>query len=238
MTFVLPTSPENLDPGPNTLPIAPGTEDWLLVHSGGVRRVADPASVQRRAEGWARIFPGRAIYAFTSGLENVQRLAADVGPPVTGIFYDYEPNYPNEPEFSFDARITAQNLGRVTSVCRPRGLRSVAYLTGQALLNPAHLWDYASFGALVDEICIQTQASVRQQRLGAALDRIASQFGRSRPIVQVTVAPGLTNAVDTSSAIAACTEMLRRGFGRIVIWWIPGGAAELVTLAGGVRSAA
>ncbi|HLM91886.1 MAG TPA: hypothetical protein VK424_07575 [Thermoplasmata archaeon] len=208
--------------------IAPG--DWLTVNSGGVDRPANPANVQARAERLAEAFPQSPIYAFTSGVANVELLSAALHPPIVGIFYDYEPNYPNEPEFSFNPGVTAQNLSKATGIARSHGFRLVAYLTGQGLFNPQHSWNYRGFRGMVDTLVVQTQSALRQNRWTEALDRLGQQFGTEPPTVQITVTPGLPNAVDIPTALGAYDELGRRGFPSVVFWWVPSGGAELRAL--------
>ncbi|MGA8663797.1 MAG: hypothetical protein WB809_01830 [Thermoplasmata archaeon] len=205
--------------------IAPG--DWLLVNSGGVNRPANPDNVQKRAELLARSFPQCPLFAFTSGLANVELLSGALRPPIVGIFYDYEPNYPNEPEFSFDPVVTTQNLTKATGFARPHGLRLVGYLTGQGIFNPQHTWNYADFRGAADLLVIQTQSALRHNRWAEALDRLSQQFGGEKPPVQITVTPGLPNAVDIPTALGAYDEVVRRGFPSVVYWWVPSGGAEL-----------
>ncbi len=205
--------------------VRPG--DWLTISTGGVDRVADPTKIRELAELLGAAHPHASIYAFTSGFANVERLAASVGPPVVGIFYDYEPNFPNEPEFSFDPSAALASIARATETTRARGLRLVAYLTGQALLNPAHEWDYARFRGVADEICVQTQAALRRGAWKDAIDRIQRDFGTALPHVQVTVCPGLPNTVDVPQARAAWGDLDSRGFPGCVVWWVPRGFTEL-----------
>jgi hypothetical protein len=202
-------------------------DDWVTVNSGGVDRIADPAGVQARAERLAEVFPQNRFYAFTSGLANVRKLAEAIRPPLAGILYDYEPNYPNEPEFSFDLRETFKALTDATTVAHSRGLRLVAYLSGQGLFNPNHQWDYGAFRPYADEIFVQTQSSLRHQRWPAAVERLLHDFGFQLPHVQVTICPGLPNTVDVDTARAAWSDAERRGFPGCVVWWVPHGLDEL-----------
>ncbi len=208
--------------------LAPG--DWVTVNSGGVDRAADPLRVQTRAETVARAFPYIRVYAFTSGLANVQLLSQSLHSPLQGIFYDYEPNYPNEPEFSFDPSTTSRNLATATEASHREGLSLIGYLTGRALLNPQHQWNYAQFLDSTDAIVIQTQASLRMGRWKEALDKIERDFGSGKPAVQITVAPGLPNAVDVGTAQSAWEDLVLRRFPAVVIWWIPTGFKELQSL--------
>jgi hypothetical protein len=225
--------PVPANPDPPTLSVLrdgarPG--DWILVNSGGVNRPADPANVQARAARLAATFPGCPIYAFTSGIANVEALSAALRPPVVGVFYDYEPNYPNEPEFSFDPVLTSQNLTRARGAARARGLDLVAYLTGQGIFNPQHTWDYGSFRGSADVVVVQSQLALRHGRWGEALDRLSRQFAPETPPVQITVTPGLPNAVDLPTALAGYDELVRRGYSSVVLWWVPGGLTELRAL--------
>lgn len=208
--------------------IVPG--DWFLVTSGGVNRPASPAKVQGLATQLAEAFPQSPLYAFTSGVANIELLSGALHPPIVGLFYDYEPNYPNEPEFSFDPATTAQNLRQATGLAGAHGFRLVGYLTGQALFNPQHMWNYAGFRSMADALVIQSQSALKNGRWAEALDRIGSQFGTAKPPVQITVTPGLPNAVDIPTAIGAYDELTRRGFSSVVLWWVPSGAAELRAL--------
>jgi hypothetical protein len=208
--------------------VAPG--DWLTVGSGGMNKVADPTMVQQGAETLAKEFPGNPVYAFTSGFSNVELLAHALKPPVVGIFYDYEPNYPNEPEFSFDPQVTAQNLAKATATAHAHQLRLIAYLTGQAILRPAHAWNYAEFRSSCDGIVVQTQAALKNGRWTDALDRLGQQFGTSLPPVQITVRPGLPNTVDLPTATGAYDEAVRRGFPAVTVFWTPNAALELRTM--------
>jgi hypothetical protein len=206
--------------------------DWLTVNSGGVDRPADPIAVQRRAGQVAAAVPGVSVYAFTSGFSNVQLLAGQLKSPIVGVFYDYEPNYANEPEFSFDPGVTKTNLARATAVARAHGLELVGYLTGQGLFNPQHTWNYADFRGSADRLVLQTQSALRHDRWKEALDRLDAQFGADKPPVQITFSPGLPNAVDVPTAIAAFDELERRGYRRVELWWPPGGIGELQALLG------
>lgn len=201
-------------------------DDWLTINSGGVDRPADPARVQRVGESFAEACPQARIYAFTSGLANVTALAQSIARPFEGIFYDYEPNYPNEPEFSFDVNTTSRNLAAATQPCHARGLRLIAYLTGRGLFNPGHQWQYGTFRPYADEVVIQTQSSLRNNRWPEAVGRIL-QDGPPLPQVQVTVCPGLPNTVEVPVAQAAWKDAASRGFPGCVVWWVPRGFNEL-----------
>jgi hypothetical protein len=204
-----------------------GAGDWITVNSGGIDKVAEPDKVQARAERLAAAFPQCTIHAFTSGMANLQSLSSSLHAPVKGIFYDYEPNYPNLPEFSFDTGVTLQNLSKAAAVARGRGLQLISYLTGRGLFNPGHQWNYSAFQGAADGLVIQTQSALKNGKWPPALDLISQQFPGPKPPVQITVAPGLPNTVDLPTAYAAFDELVRRGFSMVEIWWVPPGAAEL-----------
>jgi len=123
--------------------------------------------------------------------------------------------------------VTAQNLARATGFTRTHGLRLVGYLTGQGLFNPQHTWNYARFRGAADALVIQSQLALKHGRWGEALDRLEQQFGAEKPPVQITVTPGLPNAVDVPTALGAYEELVRRGFPSLVYWWVPTGIQEL-----------
>ena len=203
-------------------------DDRFMVVSGNSSGVLDPAFVNQAALALRETYPRAPIYAATSGLGNVRRAAQQVGEVVTALVYVYEPNFPNQPEFSWDFGVTLERF-------RDAGARSgdrklVGKPTGRPLLQPSlqeYTWDYGELAATVDELFIQTQTYCKESSaaFGRAIDEIIAQYGvraKVSPWVpQVTVDPDAPNGTSVAQARACIAEAQRRGVSGALLWWSP-----------------
>ena len=81
-------------------------DDRFMIVSGNSTGRVDPVFINQAALTLRNTYPHIPIYAATSGLGNVIRAAEQLGPTVTALVYVYEPNFPNQPEFSWDFGVT------------------------------------------------------------------------------------------------------------------------------------
>ena len=214
-------------------PHIPPHTTFMLV-SGNVDKPLDTAWVNRSAITLKARFPQSAVVSATAGLEHMRGLTAHVTPPVEGVVYIYEPNFSNEPEFTWTFADTLRHFAAVRELARSRGLRSIGKPTGRPLFQSylfKHGWDYAALGAEVDELFVQTQTYCKKDPavFEGALGRLAGQrsaAGQRLPIsVQLSLDPASPNGV-TAEAGAACVQCvkehaLKGEVAGLMLWWSP-----------------
>jgi hypothetical protein len=218
--------------------------DTFLLISGNQDDEIDPAWVDQAAEELRTFYPSTTILAGTSGIANVRVAVAGIEPPVEGLVYIYEPNFANEPEFTWDFATTQRLFDQVANLVRGAGLRVIGKPTGRPLLAPSlsrHQWDYRELGSSVDQLFIQTQAyceaSVAQ--FEAAIQELVAQFGGGsrddRWLPQVTVDLNSPHGVSVARAVE-CAEVAKRlGVDRFLVWWSPAFAGEAAVFLERVR---
>lgn len=211
-------------------------DDRFMIVSGNATGRVDPVFINRAALTLRNTYPHIPIYTATSGLDNVIRAAAQLGPTVTALVYIYEPNFSNQPEFSWDFGVT---LGRFREArARSGDLRIVGKPTGRPLLQPSlqdYAWDYGELAATVDELFIQTQTYCKESAaaFGQAVDEVIAQYGvraKVSPWVpQITVDPDAPNGTSVARARACVAEARQKGVSGALLWWSPSYAGRAVS---------
>ncbi len=214
---------------------------FMLV-SGNMNKPLDVAWVNRSAERLETHFPRSTLLAATAGLEHIRSLAAHVSPPVGGVVYIYEPNFSNAPEFTWTFADTLRHFATVRALAHARNLSALGKPTGRPLYQRylfKHGWDYASLGAEVDALFVQTQTYCKKDPavFTEALERLVEQrrvLEARHPIsVQISLDPASRNGV-TAEAGAAClqrvSEHMRKGdLDGLLLWWSPRYPGEVAT---------
>lgn len=189
-------------------------------------------------------YPGTTILAGTSGLGNIAQAAAEVVSPIEGLVYVYEPNFPNEPEFTWDFETTLSFFDQVAEMAHAHGLRAIGKPTGRPVLQTSlekYAWDYGFLGARMDAMFVQTQTYCTKgaEAYGSAIDTLVAQFneaGSGTPWVsQVTVNLDVPNGVPVLQAVECVNVARQKGVGGVLMWWSSAyveAAAEFLQLLG------
>jgi len=205
-------------------------DDRFMIVSGNTDGAIDPAWINRAALELRGVYPHAPIYAAMSGLDNVARAARSVDRTVTALVYIYEPNFPNQPEFSWDFSTTLSRFAEARVQTRGGGFRMVGKPTGRPLLQPSlreYAWDYGELAATTDELFIQTQTYCKESpaAFAKAVDTVLEQYGVRAGAIpwvpQVTVAPNAPNGTSVRQARACVDEAQRRNVSGTVLWWSP-----------------
>ena len=224
--------------------LLPRDVTFLLV-SGNMDKPLDVVWVDRTAGDLKARFPESTLLAATAGLDHVRSLTEHALPPVKGVVYIYEPNFGNEPEFTWTFADTLAHFAEVRRLAHARDLWAFGKPTGRPLYQAylyKHGWDYAALGAAVDGLFVQTQtyckkdptvfgealgALVGQYRAGSRLaSREASQVAAQYPpFVQVSLDPASRNgarADEVSACVARAAEHATAGaLAGLLLWWSP-----------------
>ena len=222
----------------NTLAqLAPSNTTFMLV-SGNMDKALDVTWVNRTAKDLKGRFPLSTVVIATAGLAHVRILTAQVTSPVEGVVYIYEPNFANEPEFTWDFEATLESFATVRSLAHANNLRAIGKPTGRPLYQKylyKHRWDYAALSMEVDELFVQTQTYCKKGSIvfAGALERLVTQLATRRqsaeppsPVsVQISVDPASPNGVGAESS-RACLESVsgyvRKGeLAGVMVWWSP-----------------
>ncbi len=201
-----------------------------MLVSGNTTGQVDVSWLNRAALELRAVYPATPIYAATSGLDNVAVAAREAATLIEAIVYIYEPNFPNQPEFSWDFETTLTHFGEAGALIQKNGFRAIGKPTGRPLLQvdlQSYAWDYGRLAETVDELFIQTQTYCKESPrvFASALDALNEQYrGRAgqRPwIPQVTVDPAAPNGTTVVQARACLEEAKQRGRSGAVLWWSP-----------------
>ena len=205
-------------------------EDRFMIMSGNTAGPIDTAWINKAALELRATYPYARLYAATSGLGNFTRATAEVGDLIEAVVYVYEPNFPNQPEFSWDFSQTQVHFTEAAKLARQSGFRAIGKPTGRPVIQPSlaeYAWDYGVLGGTVDELLIQTQTYCKDgaTEFGLALDAIKAQYQANDPTLpwlpQITIAPNHPNGTSVAQA-QACLEAAReRGIEGTVLWWSP-----------------
>ncbi len=201
--------------------------------------------MNRTAEDLKGRFPESTLLAATAGLAHVRTLTERVTPPVRGVVYIYEPNFSNEPEFTWDFAETLKHFAEVRRAAHAADLWAFGKPTGRPLYQSylyKHGWDYAALGAAVDGLFVQTQTYCKKdplifsEALGALVGqyRAASQLAardapqvaaQHPPFAQLSLDPASRNgarADDVSACVASAAEHVAVGaLAGLLLWWSP-----------------
>ena len=205
--------------------------DGVIVITGNNDNALDLPWLQESVTRINNALPGVKVYAMTAGLEHVQLLTAAGITGIEGVIYDYEPKFPNAPEFDYDFATTQANVREFAGIVSAAGLKSVLLPTGLPLDKKwaqKHGWDYAALGSEVDMQIIQTQTYCKSSASAfeSAIAKAVSQhdsLGKSATqwMPQVTVDPNAPNGVQPAAA-AECFELAAAaGHKTAMLWWSP-----------------
>lgn len=208
--------------------LCPG--DLFLLISGNYKEV-DLSWLNDAAKTLKKEFPSVGVVAGSSGVGNILRIASGAEPPIEGIVYIYEPNFPKEPEFTWDFATTTKIFEWVAKAVHKRGFIFIGKPTGRPLLQAAlqrHHWDYAALGSIADFLFIQTQTYCKKGPavFAQAIEKVMSQYGKagksaSNWIPQVTVDPEAPNGTSPANA-AECARIAQdKGLKGVLLWWSP-----------------
>jgi|HubBroStandDraft_1064217.scaffolds.fasta_scaffold19555_2 hypothetical protein len=174
--------------------------------------------------------PSGLIYeARTGGLANVALLAGGISSTFQGIVYDYEPNY--EPEFNLNFTSTMANFDAFAQTCHLAGFQAIGYPYSLPLWGwhyQQYDWNYGTLLATtgVDQLEVQDQGAVHTAMgvWNRSISTLATQYGdygipASQISVQVSLAYGVPNQVNVSTAYAAYENAVARGVGQIELFW-------------------
>ena len=206
------------------------SNDRFMLVSGNTEGEVDVSWLNRAALELRGVYPATPIYAATSGLKNIAVAAREVATLVEALVYIYEPNFPNQPEFSWDFQTTLTRFDEAGAHIQKNGFRAVGKPTGRPLLQmslQAYAWDYGRLAETVDEMFIQTQTYCKESPLvfASALDALKAQYGGRAGtlpwIPQVTIDPGAPNGTTVTQARLCLEEARQRGLSGAMLWWSP-----------------
>ncbi|MPZ99534.1 MAG: hypothetical protein GEU80_09420 [Dehalococcoidia bacterium] len=206
--------------------------DIVIVVSGNNNHTLDIPWLNAQAERIQAALANVRLVAMTAGLGNVQQLAPQLSPLFTGIVYDYEPNYPNEPSFTWDFGATMDHVRALRTAVESRGLTAIALPTGRPLLQRSlepHGWDYGALTQAGGVAFVQTQTYCKKglPAFEQALDRLRDQhIAGGEWLPQVTVAPNQPNGVSIQQGEACAQAIRARGLPGLMLWWSPAYVGE------------
>ena len=204
--------------------------DRFMVVSGNTTGVIDTVWLNRAALTLRETYPDAAIYAATSGLENVAVAAREADPVIEAVVYIYEPNFPNQPEFSWEFDATLARFAEAKAQAGAGGFRTIGKPTGRPLLQENLLeygWNYGALAERVGELFVQTQTYCKESpaAFAAALDTLTAQVGSRAALTpwipQITVDPNAPNGTSLAQAAACLREVRLRNLPGAVLWWSP-----------------
>ncbi len=205
-------------------------EDRFMIVSGNSAGAVDTAWINQAALKLRDFYPYARLYAATSGLSNMATAASEVSDVIEGLVYVYEPNFPNQPEFTWDFSETQARFAESSSLARQAGFRAIGKPTGRPVIQPSlaiHGWNYGALAKTVDELLIQTQTYCKSsaEEFATALDQIEVQFTEQAEMQpwmpQITIAPNHPNGTTVAQAQACLQEARNRGLEGAVLWWSP-----------------
>ncbi|MDP2674603.1 MAG: hypothetical protein Q8Q00_06830 [Dehalococcoidia bacterium] len=203
--------------------------DIFLLISGNFRPI-DIDWLNRSATRLKAQYPDALIVAGTTGLTNISALSEGGQSPIEAVVYIYEPNFPKEPEFTWDFGGTIANFDKAAEATHAHGLRLIGKPTGRPIMHPdlqRYGWDYAMLGRHADRMFIQTQTYCKKGAdvFATALDKLVSQYqGFGAPgswLPQVTIDPDAPNGVTVQQALRCSEAAQSRGLGGLLMWWSP-----------------
>ena len=213
------------------------TNDRFMLVSGNSSGDIDVPWLNEAAHMLRAAYPKTPIYAATSGLKNIEA-ASNVSALIEAVVYVYEPNFPNQPEFSWDFGTTLGLFAEAGVRIRGSGLIAIGKPTGRPILQSSlqsYAWNYGELAQTVDELFIQTQTYCKESpaAFAAALDTLITQYQAADTarvlthsfthtwVPQVTVDPSAPNGTSVVQARACLEEAKKRGLSGAVLWWSP-----------------
>jgi hypothetical protein len=212
------------------------TQDVFVLVSGNNSGSPDFPNVIYWTTNLHQRFPGNDIWLLTSGLDNVAMVAsnrAQIPSQLTTLVYDYEPNWPNEPEFSWDFPTTISNYTTAASIAHAGGFALVGAPTGRPVLESGlqqYNWDYGGLRSQsgTDGMLVQTQTYCKSGKdvFAQALAKLKTQqtaagFSLDRLHPQISVDTNSVNGVAVPLALDCAREARLAGFPRLSIWLAP-----------------
>jgi len=202
--------------------------DRFMVVSGNTDGEIDLAWTNTAVAVLRESYPEADILVATSGLWNLSRAAQGVSREAEAIVYIYEPNFPNQPEFTWDFDATLELFARANEQVRRAGFRAVGKPTGRPILQSdlqKYSWDYGRLASTVDELFIQTQTYCKDglRAFSSAIREVSAQVA-PRPqgwFAQVTVDPEAPNGTSVARAQACTRTAEEAGLPGLLLWWSP-----------------
>jgi hypothetical protein len=220
--------------------------DGVIVVTGNNDNALDLPWLQASATRINDALPETKVYAMTAGLEHVRQINDGNISGIAGVIYDYEPKFPNEPEFDYSFAKTQANVAEFARILSGSGLQSVLLPTGLPLNKSwaqKHGWDYAALGAEGDLQIIQTQTYCKSSasEFESAIERATAQhsalgMGTAHWMPQITVDPKAPNGVSPAAAAECFAHAVAAGHSRAMVWWSPYRTAEALEFLSMVRS--
>lgn len=205
-------------------------DDRFMIVSGNATGTFNATWVEDVAKSLRATYPKQKVYAATSGLTNIQSAANANLQEVDGIIYIYEPNFPNQFEFSWEFAHTLRQFNYVSELIRSQGLVAIGKPTGRPLLQrdlSAYNWNYGELASSVDELFVQTQtycsssSALFSEAMSALLRQDRSVAAPKQWIPQVTIDPNSPNGT-TAERAKTCLDVARaQGVEGAVLWWAP-----------------
>ena len=231
--------------------------DIVAVVSGNSKYPVDMGSLIKRLR---KLKEGsgekKFIFAvLTAGVAHVKEIAENLPKgDAEVIFYDYEENFPDEPEFSRDFGKTLENHSRAAAYAHKAGFMFGTTAAGRGLFDRGYSknkWDYGELLAYADIMLVQLQSPLkkdqsagdeRTQDFKNAIGKLSSQLGpgKNSKIVlpQVVISDNDRNGVTAAYALRAMRVIRKTGFRGMAIWFSnsPASERDTVRFLGEVRS--
>jgi len=217
--------------------IEPG-DSFDLVSGSPERTPLNVSAINLWASLLRSAYPTYPIYAHTAGLANYRVLAGNASPNISGIFYDYEPNY--ETEFTANFSETLGYFADATRIANAHGLLGIGYPTGKPIAfanwTKDH-WNYASLAEVVNDLVVQSQTYCRQgtAQYASAISDVLAQYlaagAPGAPTYQVTLGNNVNVTPNQVSPLQAynCSSILTTdGLKTLYLWWGPGTNSNVI----------
>ncbi len=206
---------------PQLLPFLEPSDTLMLV-SGNVDKPLDIGWLEGTLATLQDNAPQPALLA-TAGLENLQALA-QAQLPASGLVYIYEPDFPNVPEFLWDAAGTLANVERARAITGrvPFGFKPTGRPLYQKSLE-AHGWNYGAFAKRADLLLVQTQTYCKNGTFTEAVQKLGVQCenAQDRTLAQVTLDLNARNGVEAVPGFACARAVSSSGLAGVTVWWSP-----------------
>lgn len=196
--------------------------DTLMLVSGNVDKPLDIGWLENTLASLQNSAPQPVLLA-TAGLEHLTTLAG-ANLPVSGLVYIYEPDFPNVPEFTWEAAETLANVerARATTGGVPFGFKPTGRPLYQRSLE-AHGWNYGEFAERADLLLVQTQTYCKNGTFAEAVQKLGVQCeaAQDRTLAQVTLDLNARNGVNAAEGFACARAVSSSGLAGVTAWWSP-----------------
>lgn len=197
-------------------------DDTLMLVSGNMDKPLDLAWLERTLTQIRRDAPQTVLLA-TAGLANLEKLAQEDFPS-GGLVYIYEPDFPNVPEFSWEAGATLTNIARAAEITEatPFGFKP----TGRPLFQKGlerYAWDYGAFAAHVDLLLVQTQTYCKNGAFEGAVHKLGLQCRNAlaKTFAQITLDLNARNGVEAVAGSSCTRAIASSGLAGVTLWGSP-----------------